>query len=377
MSKFSDKYKSKVSADNKREKTKGGSKYLRVPSDIPVIQLKGGETVLFDVLPYTVTDKRHMCRDEENEIATPGTMWYRKPYRRHRGVGAANEYVICPSTYGKKCPICEYKAKLLKEGADYKSDEIKALKYQEMNLYVIIPRKSSDPKVNMDLESKLSILDITQYGLQKMLLDELEENPENLLFFDPSEEGFTLKVRFAKGEFAGKNFPEASRIDFVPRKKAFTDDILKTVPKLDDLLVVLSYEELDKKFKEINDDDEEDVPVKKSSKKSVVAEVEDEDEDFELNTKPKKTSKKAVEVEDEDEEPEDEDEEDERVAKPKSKKKPITDDDEDEDEDDADFTDNDEDEDEDEDEEPEDEDEDDEEPVVVKKNSLVKKKLRR
>jgi len=51
-----------------------------------------------------------------------------KTYWLHRNVGANNESVICPSSIGKKCPICEHRAQMLKDGADWNDDAVKALK---------------------------------------------------------------------------------------------------------------------------------------------------------------------------------------------------------------------------------------------------------
>lgn len=251
MQRAGSKFREKVGADNEREKARGSSYgHLMLPRGIKMFQVQGGDRVKLDFLPYTVTDEHHPCRNDEREVAVPGTQWYRRPYKLHRNIGAGNDSAVCLTSIGKKCPVCEYKVKLAKENRD--EEEIKALKASDRNLYVVVPIG------HKEFDEVPHIFDISRFCFQDMLREETDENPEYRAFFDPSEEGFTVNVRFSEEKVGKNKFAAASRIDFEERKKAYTDDVLKRVPNLDECLTVMSYKELEAKFFEM--EAEEPVP---------------------------------------------------------------------------------------------------------------------
>ncbi|GAF92316.1 unnamed protein product, partial [marine sediment metagenome] len=96
------------------------------------------------------------------------------------------------------------------------------------------------------------------------------------LFADP-EEGSTLKVDFEKVTRGGYTFMDASSIDFKQRKDPLDDGLLESVPCLDELLIIPTYDELKKVFLQIEDED--DKPSKKKKKKKEEPEEEDDDEE--------------------------------------------------------------------------------------------------
>lgn len=295
------KFRDKVSADNEREKSRGSSYgHLILPRDIKVFQVDGGDRVRFDILPYVVTDENHMCRNDEREVAVPGTEWYRKPYRLHRGIGANNESVICLSTFKKRCPICEYKAKLQKEGKS-DEDETKALRYSERNLYVVVPIG------HKKYDEALHIFDISNYCFQKALRMELEENPEYNAFADPSNEGFTINARFSEEEFGKNKYAAVSRIDFEERKKGYSTEFLKKVPNLDLVLSVLSYKEIEAKFFELDaetDDAPQEIDTDDAQKhKSRRVDEDEENQRTGGDEEPSKFRRRSKEDVDQDERP--------------------------------------------------------------------------
>jgi hypothetical protein len=239
---------SAVSKNAHRQRTESSSfGYLNLPQGVKIFSPDPDGRYKLDFLPYEVTDPRHPDRDTESDIAVPGNLWYRRPFKTHRNVGNGTDAtsVVCLTSFGKKCPICEYRAKLMKEGADKADTD--ALKPSNRNLYVVIPLDSKKHEV------EIHIFDISQAMFQKKLNEELEEAPENGIFPD-LEQGKTVKVRFESKTFgSGKPFPEAGRIDFVDRDDQYDETILKKVPNLDELLKVLSYEALSLKFFEMED----------------------------------------------------------------------------------------------------------------------------
>ena len=269
-----------------QDNNKNNFGYLKLPKDVKMYTpVEFGKGVALDFLPYTVTDTKHPDRDPELEIAAEGSLWYKRPFRIHRNVGAGNDTEICLSSFGKRCPICEHRKKRAKSGAD--PEELKAYNSSLRNLYAVIPLDSKK------YDAVIHILDISQWAFQDHLNEELREDEDNEIFPD-LEEGKTLKVRFSEDSIGKNKFPVTSKITFVDRKEAYEESILEDVPNLDELLKSLTYEELEAKFFEL--DSEEDADADKKSIKT------------------KKVAKKPVDEDDEDEE--DEEDEEEEPSKP-------------------------------------------------------------
>ena len=281
--------------------------YLNLPKGVPVYKaLPGTRNIKFDIMPYEVTDKKHPDRDDEFEVAIVGELWYRRPFRIHRNVGANNNTIVCPASIGKKCPICEARAKRTSEGAD--KEELNTMKSSLRNLYVVIPKGSKD------YEEKPHIWDVSNYLFEKLLREEIEEDEDNGCFSD-LESGKTLKVRFDSATVGkGKPYAEASRIDFLDREEEYEESILEDILNLDEVLQFKTYKEIENLWFELDEveeeEEEEEVKPKKKSDHPVNEDEEDEEEE---------------EIDEEDEEEEDEEvdevdeEEEEEEQSPKQK----------------------------------------------------------
>jgi hypothetical protein len=228
-------------ASNSRKQTKAtGSSYLQLPNGIPLLMLEEGtRKIKLDFLPYEVTDSKH----PDNEDAPVGSLWYRRPFTLHRSVGADNKNYVCLSSIGKKCPICEYQKEL------FESDKTAAIALypKPRMLYVVIP-------IDSDKHEQIPhVWDMSERLFQDILSEELQVDEENEIFPD-LEEGKTLEISFKwKSIGDGKAFPEARSIKFEDRD-AYDEKILNEVPNLDEVLNVLSYDELHAKFFELDED---------------------------------------------------------------------------------------------------------------------------
>lgn len=323
-------FKGAVSRNAERQ-ARGASQYgyLRLPKGVNIFKEEPRTRVEIDIIPYVVTCDNHPDKDEEYGIAVKGELWYKRPYWLHRGVGPNNQSVVCPSSVGKPCPICEYRAQLLKDGAKWDDDTVKALKPSMRNLYVVIPKNDKN------YPEEPHIWGISQFLFQDKLNEEIQENEEYETFPD-LEEGYTLRIRFTEGSFGSNKFAEVSRIDFIERKKPYDESILEKIPSLDDILEILPYSTIEAMFfgnmspdededKEYDDDD-----VKKKKRK--VEEDEDIDDDMEEEEDEDGEDDEDIdddddddedEVDEEDEEDDEDDEEDEEEDdKKKSKKSP-------------------------------------------------------
>jgi len=253
----------KVKANAQKTKQAGSQYgYLNLPQGVGIYSPEPGGKAWLDILPYEVTDKRHPDRDDELGIAIPGELWWKRPFKIHRNIGSENDAVVCLSSIGKKCPICEYRADQIKKGAD--KEETDALKTSARNLYVVIPKRSRK------YEEKPHIWDISQFLFQNLLTEELEED-DNYDRFPDLEQGFTLRIRFDSQTIGNsKPFAEASRIDFEERKEQYNEDILDDIPDLDEVLNILSYSQLEAKFLEMDNEPEpeDNIEEEESSKET-------------------------------------------------------------------------------------------------------------
>ncbi len=232
----------------KKQKNKGTYGYLQLPKGVTIFKEVAHKTFDFDIIPYIVTDEKHLDRDNERGDAQPGNPWFKRPFKIHRSVGSGDEMIVCPSTIGKRCPICEHQAKRFKEGAP--KEETSAMRASLRNLYIIIPKNTKKYK------EEYHIWNIADTNFQELLDEECENNEANEVFAD-LEGGKTISCRFGEGKVSKTKFPKASRIDFEERDKDYPMDVLEEVPDLNTILKIHPYKALEAMFFEIDEDDED------------------------------------------------------------------------------------------------------------------------
>lgn len=297
-------FRSAVSANVKKQKSEGARYgYFNLPADLKVFKEEPGSRITLDIIPYIVTDPKHMDRDDDRGIATVGTEWYKKPYLVHRNIGASNDSYVCPTTIGKKCPICMHRAQLLKEGGDWQDDDIRKLRPSKRNMYVVVPLNSKE------YDQKPHLWDISQFLFQEKLNEEINEDLDMSVFPDP-DEGFSLRIRFSEESFGKNKFASTSRIDFKEREHSYSEKDIKALPDIDSILRILSFKALEAKFFDYEDDDEDDNFTSVRGELEVEEEILELDEDdFEEDPEPS-DEEEDEEYEDEDDNlEEDEDEE--------------------------------------------------------------------
>ena len=297
---------------DKRDRGGNDFTYLNLPEGVKQFIPEANTKVLLDILPYEVTDKKH---PDKNLGAEVGVYWISRPIKVHKDVGADHDKVICLSTISKKCPICNYRAKLVKDEGD--EQEIKDLKASERSLYAVIVRKVDKKRIK---KPKIQILDFSNYLFNKRLKDQLGDKTEFDTFANPTD-GCSLEITFSEGTFGKFKFADPTRFDFVERDEQFDEDILDEVPALDEICHIMEYEELKAKFFEIDDDedeDDDDDDEKPRSKKGKSKKVEDDDDDEEED---EEDEDEDDEDDEEEEEEDDDDDEEEEEELPKRKRK--------------------------------------------------------
>jgi len=370
MAKKKNKKRNRLSKEEVRKKSAspqtGSGNWYNLPDGIETWEPEKKGRYKIDILPYETTDENH-----PNEIPA-GIVWYMRPFKVHHGLGTDKKSVVCPTSIGEKCPVCEEIARLSKD-YDKNEDIIKSLRPQRWVAFNII-----DP----DDKDGVCIFAMSVGKFFNTLEQELDEADDEDLanFFDINEDGKTLKVRFSKASFGGHDYLEATKIDFLSRKPMDEDEVFDKVVNLDEMFVVIDYDKLKDLFMQVedpeDDDEEEDEKPskkskkeKKSSKKKSKKDEEDDDEDDDWDEDEEDPDDDDDSEEDDDDtdddEEEDEEEEEEKPAKKKKKKKSPPKKEEEDDDDDDDWDDDDDD---------WDEEEEEEEKPAKKKKSKKKKK---
>jgi hypothetical protein len=268
--------KTRKDVENQQNRSKG-SNYLVLPRGVELYKPTPGKTETFDIIPYLVSIDNHPDRDEDYDIALEGEPWYKFPFRVHRDIGGEGITVICPSTFGDKCPICENKKQLLDDGEEW--DDVKHLNYSQRALYVVKP---IDVK---DHEEEFHVFDFSEYNFQTPLNEAIEEDEDNEDFPD-LEDGKTLEVKWKKRKIGKNTYAEAVNFDFLKRDYEYEESVLKEVPCLDQLLKVLSYEKLSTLFfdgvDEADDASEEKAPAKRKKKSTMTKKKKEEEPEDDL-----------------------------------------------------------------------------------------------
>ena len=287
--------------------TGGSGNWFRLPDGVELWEPKEKGKYLIDILPYETTSKCH-----PNGIEA-GVVWYQYPFKVHHGMGASNKSVICPTSVGQKCPVCEEIARLSKE-YDKNEDTIKSLRPQRYVAFNIL---------NPDDKDQVVIFAMSVGKFYNALEKELQESDDEDIvnFFDVTDSGKTLKVRFSEESYAGKKFLTASKIEFVDRDAMDEDEIFSKVVCLDEMFNVPDYAALKAIFLEedvVEDSEEEEEPeeeVKLRERKKAKSRDDEEEEDdvpFDKPTKKEpekkeksKSSKAKTVVDDDDDDDDD------------------------------------------------------------------------
>jgi hypothetical protein len=191
--------------------------------------------------------------------------------------------VLCPNTYGEKCPIDEYRSKVWASKNEKLIEQSKPLRKTEKwlyNAYVV-----SDP-TNPDNNGQIKILN-AGVQLQKIIqsaIDGDDSQEFGFKIFDLSENGCNLRIKVEKNE---GGYPQYVSSRFMsPSKIEGLDDIDSTyesVKSLDSFFQRKSYDEI-KKLMDVHffgkeetqtatasiqeDEDEDDIDIETASTES-------------------------------------------------------------------------------------------------------------
>lgn len=200
--------------------------------------------------------------------------------------------VLCPNTYGDKCPIDEYRSKVYNSKDQSEIDKIRPIKRNEnwlANVYVI-----KDP-TNPENQGKIKIL---RYGKQLSKIIENAINGDDAdefgpKIFDLGENGCNLKIKVEKNEggyatYVASKFMSPSEIEGLDDQ----DTIYNSINELDSIFEHKSYEDIKKLFNTHFLGDLQEANVQEQ----IIA----KDEVLDFSTKTQETTTETVDLDEED-----------------------------------------------------------------------------
>lgn len=225
---------------------------LNVPEGVNVLSIKSEGTKRVDIIPFI---------SNGNKYCDEGSEYSETTYFTHRKIGVNEDTFVCPRATAEyrgdkptRCPICDYVQKLRKEEGDEKL--IKDLIPKQRQLFNVIDLSNKDKGIQ--------IWDISYHLFGKQLDARLKNQDEDDRYdeFSELEGGKTLKLGIEEKNQGGYKFFEVETIDFKPRKTDYKVSMLKKASQLEDVVKILSYDELKDIFLGTggisDDDDQED-----------------------------------------------------------------------------------------------------------------------
>jgi len=309
------------------EKPRSSYGYLKVPEDVNVFKAEGDSEIIFDIVPYTVSDPNHIDNKKYDDDAIVGNPWWKRPMKVHKQVGVDRVSLICPTTVGDRCPICEDFARRRRDGQEW--EDIKKYLPSDRTLYAVVLLNTRDCDVDYT-EGEVHIFEQPDFYFDKSLQAALDKDmsAEN---FPDLEDGLSISTYFRTGVFGKIEFGEAVKVTFVNREEQYELDFVNEVPDLDSMMIILPYKEIEAVFlgMEGMDDDEiddgelvEETPKRqrkttRPTERRTSRRTERKESEPEPEEEPRRTTRKPATKKEKDESPEPE----ERKRAPRSKKK--------------------------------------------------------
>ena len=266
-----DRLRAKMRNDAANIDKKGGKNQILNFSDYEDVNfyktIKGKNEI--DIFSFEITT------DKDPEGGSIGDDNYKLEYWRHTEVGPEDNMVLCLlKTYGKPCPICEERDRMIAEleakkvAEPWKDKGVAALKPKQRCLYNVIDLNAS--------EKGMQIFDHNWAHFEHELFARATyKNPDFALFAD-FEEGYTVEFRGAQSDFSEK-YIEPKDFDFEPRDPYNEKEIRSQTYPFDAMLNIPTYEEVQNMFMGVEGEEDEPEPPKKERKKKAEPKSEKEE----------------------------------------------------------------------------------------------------
>jgi hypothetical protein len=236
----------------------GGSRTIQMPEGLESFKPKKSGTFRADVVAFQVTDAVKKFHPELR-FSPPGKWHWNVIYYAHFGVGPDSQTVICSQkTFGKPCPICQERVKLMKD--PHEKEAADAIRPKERQLILLSIR---DDRGNSEAPR---LWDVATYNFKKQLdfaLDnsDADEYEERRQFWHP-EHGMTLKIAGSEeNSGSGRTYGKYSVLEFKPRKEPLPDEFFELGIDLYALVRETPYETARQLYHGIADEDADDKPT--------------------------------------------------------------------------------------------------------------------
>lgn len=240
---------------------------VKLPDGVEFFKLEVGKHQV-DFMPFRA--------GAGNPHADEGYEHFERQYAAHRVPGPDGRtrlYACLYETFGKRCPVCEYA-----NHRDTSSDLAKDLRARVRNLWLVNDKPGN-------AKNKLKVLDQSHFnrgmGFGEQMTEAIKEFDGESPFL--LEGGGTAILTVKEQSFPGGKYNAITRIAFAPRSYSYPEELLDSMPCLDECLIEMDYDIL-KRI--LHNEPAEPVNGKVISKAgSKIDEEEPEDEDQEEEEK--------------------------------------------------------------------------------------------
>jgi hypothetical protein len=294
----------RVVSAKKRVANREGSKLaLRVPSDLPMVNVgKKACTKLFDFIPWKA--------GKGNTAADQGEYTFVREYYVHAQVGPNQDTFGCNAkNFNKPCYVCEWRNKNLGNKPDPTDEEKKMFgRLLPKQREAFLVRDRTEKKKGRQLwECSFHLFGKYLYNKIDTARGADKKAREN--FADPKV-GSTLEITGVEKKTGdgGGAFLEFSDIQFKPRKEPLPPELVKGAPCVDEFVVLEDYKKVKESFlaTQKSEDDEEE---KEDEEEIDNEEGEDDEDDNGDSEDEDDTDDDDADSEDEDDEEESEEDE--------------------------------------------------------------------
>lgn len=264
------------------------------------------------IIPYEVKTKNHpLVRRGRLEI---GDLDYVMDIWLHTYIGPGKADIVCPKkNFGKPCPICEQSQEYYEQNreADYKE-----LKASRKVYYNIINQADKD--------AGIQLFETSHFLFEKELIEAAQTEGADsgtIVNFGDIEDGKDIQFRTSE-EALGKNkFIAYKSIVFVDRKSALEEDLIDEATSFDEIMKVMSYDEISavlhaNEDEDSDDDDEDERPAKPKGKRPAKKPVDDDDESDDEDSDDDDSEDDDADDSDEDSDDEDDSDDEEEEEEP-------------------------------------------------------------
>lgn len=234
-----------------------GPTTFKVPSNMQLFKFDRS-VIKIDILPYVTKTNPYVDAD---------CLHYERTFYQHTQIGAERRNYVCPNrTIGERCPICDY-VRTLPDDTEEEKKLIRNLLPKQRQLFIIVDREETD--------TGPQLWEYSYHNFGKILKTIIDaDEDENHIHFHSPDEGHSMRVLFEQDKVGekGRPFWKAITIEFKKRKEPYSDELIDSLPCLDELLTVHSYDELQAIFQH-EEHDSVDGPANISGKTEVDADA--------------------------------------------------------------------------------------------------------